>query len=61
MNQIEGIIPCFDFFGTKPPSFYTEGQPKLYSFLGGILFILSSVICIFVYVKCSQLKTLKQR
>ena len=52
MEQIESILPCFDFFGTKP-SFYTEGQPKLYSFQGGFLFILSTVICISLYVTYS--------
>ena len=59
MKQIERILPCFDFFGTKPPSFYTDGQPRLYSCLGGIFFILSTLICIFVYVKCS-LKDFRQ-
>ena len=52
MEQLEKILPSFDFFGTKP-SFYTEGQPKLYSLQGGIIFILSTIICILIFLTCS--------
>ena len=42
------IIQYFDFFGTKY-NFYTEGKPKLYTMLGGILSIISIFICLLVF------------
>ena len=42
------IIQYFDFFGTKY-HFYTDGKPKLYTMLGGILSILSVIICLTVF------------
>ena len=42
------IIKYFDFFGTKY-NFYTEGRPKFYTILGGILSIISIIICLVVF------------
>ena len=42
------IVKYFDFFGTKY-NFYTDGKPKLYTMLGGILSIISIIICLLVF------------
>ena len=38
----------FDFFGTTY-NFYTDGKPKLYTILGGILSIISIILCLLVF------------
>ena len=43
----EAIKYC-DFFGIKY-NFFTEGKPKLYTLLGGILSIISIIICLLVF------------
>ena len=43
----EAIKYC-DFFGTKY-NFFTDGKPKLYTILGGILSIISIIICLIVF------------
>ena len=42
------IIKYCDFFGTKY-HFYTDGKPKLYTVLGGILSVISIIICLLVF------------
>ena len=42
------IIKYCDFFGSKY-NFYTDGKPKFYTILGGILSITSIIICLVVF------------
>ena len=46
--MFNGIIQYLDFFGTKY-SFYSNGKPKLYTILGGILSIISIIVCLLVF------------
>ena len=46
--MLKEIIKYCDFFGTKY-NFYTDGKPKFYTILGGILSIISIIICLLVF------------
>ena len=46
--MLNEIIKYCDFFGTKY-HFYTDGKPKLYTMLGGILSVISIIICLLVF------------
>ena len=52
MVDIKQIITYLDMFGTKN-SFYTNQKPKLYTFLGGILTLLSLCFCIIIFLYLS--------
>ena len=47
--MLSEIIKYCDLFGTKY-NFYTDGKAKLYTILGGILSILSIILCIIIFV-----------
>ena len=46
--MLSEIIQYCDFFGIKY-NFYTDGKPKLYTMLGGILSVISIFICLIVF------------
>lgn len=52
MKQINQIIKYLDMFGIRG-SFYIEKSPKLYSFTGGILSIITIFICIIFFILIS--------
>ena len=47
--MLSEIIKYCDLFGTKY-NFYTDGKTKLYTILGGILSILSIIICLVIFI-----------
>ena len=53
------IIKYCDFFGTKY-HFYTDGKPKLYTILGGILSIISIIICLLVFFSINYNEILRK-
>ena len=57
MVDLKLIITYLDIFGTKN-SFYTDQKPKLYTLMGGILSLLSFILCtiIFIYLSLGDFK-----